>query len=422
MNKEKLAGLLRQGVIIVLLITAALLLAETGYFDGLRELLPVAAEGHSGETSPQNGHANKPTDAVRPLTAVVCGSDGGRYGTAYNDEATMAVFRRFSADLGEALGSAGAPDEISEAEFCGRLRGSGVFFGFHCAQPLELLSGWLGTEMSGAAANHRVQMLFLSAAGEQTELCYRTETDEFYACATAAPAAGLSGRTEEYPPDGSCFAFECERLSTGDGLSVIPAAAAPVAVVKSAAVHPGEADIEELMRGVGMNSYVANSYTEADGTTVYVDEAATLRVRTDGSIAFRRTSLPVNMGHVGLTGNVNSAWQIAERCIGKTCGDADLIFAGLGADSTQDNCTVYLDYAVNGIPVRLASGHAAEIVVRYGAVVQLRFNCRVYTATEETKALLPVLQAAAIAAERNAEPKLIYADRSDATDCIWVID
>lgn len=423
MNKEKKASLLRQGAIVVLLITAALLLGETGYFDGLRELLPISAsESRPGEAAPQNGQTQKPTDAVRPLTAVVCGSGGGRYGAAYHDETTMAVFRRFSADLGEALGSAGAPVGITETEFCSRLRGSGVFFGFHCAQPLELLSGWLGTEMSGEAAGHRVQLLFLCAAGEQTELCYRTETGEFFACATAAPAAGLSGRTEEYLPDGSCFAFECGKLSAGDALTVIPAGQATAAVVKSAAVNPGEADIEELMRGVGMNSYVANSYTEADGTTVYVDETATLRVRADGSIAFRRTALPVNMGHVGLTGNVNSAWQIAERCIGKNCGDAVLLFAGLGFDSTPDNCTVYLDYAVNGIPVRLASGHAAEIVVRFGSVVQLRLNCRTYTATEETKTLLPMLQAAAIAAQRDAEPKLIYADRSDATDCIWVTD
>ncbi len=423
MSKEKRAGLLRQGVILLLLVTAVLLLSETGYFGGLREKLHLSVPEAASDSFVQRDlQAQKPADAVRPLAAVVCCGDGGRFGAAYDGEAVTAIFRRFSAELGEALGSAGAPAAMSEREFQDALSCSGVFLAFDCPQPLELLSDWLGTAMNGSAAAHRAVMLCLCVSGTQTELCYRTEDDDFFRCTTAVQTAGILNRTDEYISNGTQYAFENELLSGGEKFVVIPAQPLSAFTVKSAAVLPDGADITTLMRGVGMNSYVANSYTEADGTTVFVDEESTLRLRPDGSIAFRRTSLPVSTGGTSLPENVNTAWQIAEYCIGKSCGDAELIFAGTAEDTAPGSCTVWLDYAVRGVPVRLAGGHAVEIVLRYGTVVQLRLTCRSFTLTEQPAVLLPTLQAAAIAAKQGAEPKLIYADRGETAECIWVTD
>ena len=126
-------------------------------------------------------------------------------------------------------------------------------------------------------------------------------------------------------------------------------------------------------------------------------------------------------GGGGLSSAVNSAWRTAERTIGFSCGDGGLLFAGVSFDAAQQTYTVLLDYVVDGIPVRLASGHAAEIVLYGDAVVQARLQFRRFTRTEEQTVLLPYLQAAAIAAAQQAEPELIYADAGDDTACMWVI-
>jgi hypothetical protein len=82
---------------------------------------------------------------------------------------------------------------------------------------------------------------------------------------------------------------------------------------------------------------------------------------------------------------------------------------------------VLLDYAVDGIPVRIADGHAAEIVIRGETVVQARLSLRRFTRTAERTELLPCLQAAAIAASAQGRPELIYADAGEATECMWVV-
>ena len=74
-----------------------------------------------------------------------------------------------------------------------------------------------------------------------------------------------------------------------------------------------------------------------------------------------------------------------------------------------------------GIPVRLASGHAAEIVMRGSTVVQARLQFRRFARGEERTEMLPWLQAAAIALDAGSVPALIYADAGDATECMWVI-
>lgn len=417
MNRQKLQGILRRGLIFVLLVTAGLLLAETGYFGRLHG---AGGEGAEHTETAEGSQTQKPIGVLQPLAAVVCGADGGRFGAAYDGETVAGVFRRFSADLGEALGSAGASEAMTEAEFQLRLQCPGVFFDFYCPQPLELLSDWLGTEMSSAAAACRVVQLCLCTVGEVTELCCRTAEGDYFRCATGVPASSLRGRTGEYLPNGAYYSFESELLAGGDGFTVILDAPRSAAGVSSAAVLPGAADTNVLMQLLGMNSYVANSYTEADGTTVFVDEEAVLRLGMDGSMFFRRSNVPEIGERTGLTGAVDSAWQIVEGSVGRSCGAAELLFAGAETDDTGKTCTVVLDYAVSGIPVRLISGHAAEIILRGDRVIQAKLAFRRFALTEKSIAVLPNLQAAAIAAAERAAPKLIYAETGDALDCVWV--
>ena len=419
MTKQKAIDWLRRGAIVALFVTALLLLRHTGYYTGFRDMLMGGAEtGGSAETGA--GELPRAAVNVQPLAVTVCGPEGGaRYGAAY-DENTATVFRRFSVELGEALGSADSPVEIDEAAFRESLSGCGVSFRFAAPLQLRLLAGWLGTEMSGAAAQDSAALICLAASETEVALCYRTAEGSAFRCATAARPEALRARTAEYPPNGALFAWETDRVEDGDFL-MLQTPPAP-AVVKSAVTLPQAEERDALLRAMGMNSFVASSYTEADGTVVYVNDETSLRLNPSGTVFFRRAASPdAGDGGADLAAAADIAWRAAERSIALSCGDAALTFSEASYSESQRTVTVYLDYTLNGIPVSLSSGHAAEIVLRGETLIQARLQLRSFALTEETTTLLPYLQAAAIAAARDAEPALEYVDVGDAMECMWVI-
>ena len=418
MRKQKLRDWIRRGCILLLLASALLLLRNTGYYAGFREMLLGQSE-RSERTETSGGAAPQADVSVLPVAVTVRGPDGGaRYGAAYDGENTSAVLRRFSVDLGEALGSADDPAELNEADCRAKMNGCCVCFHFACPLPLNLLSGWLGTEMSGGAAADSAVTVCLCASETETTLCYRTPEGLYFNCATAAKPDALRARTAEFPPNGALYAWESDRLEGGETL-LLQEAPHP-AVVKSAVALPNGEETNALLQTMGMNSFVASSYSEVDGTTVFIHEETSLRISPTGTASFRRAASLNERGGT-MSEAVNAAWQTAERTIGIDCGDGGLLFAGVSFSEAQETYTVLLDYVVDGIPVRLASGHAAEIVLHGDTVIQARLQFRRFTRTEEQTVLLPYLQAAAIAAAQQAEPELIYADAGNDTVCMWVI-
>ena len=418
MTKQKALDWLRRGAIAALFVTALLLLRHTGYYSGFRNMLLGSVD--SGEkTDVIDSETVHAAVYIQPLAVTVCGADGGaRYGAAY-DENTAALFRRFSVELGEALGSAGDPVEIDEEAFRDCLAGCGVSFRFICPLQLRLLSGWLGTEMSGTAADDSASFLCLSASETAVSLCYRTTEGRTFRCATAAKPDMLRSRTTEYPPNGALFAWETDRVADGDFLLLQDAP--DRSMIGSAVVLPQGGDRDALLRAMGMNSFVASSYSESDGTEVYVNDETSLRINPSGTVFFRRAAGPNAKSGGDLAAAVDGAWRVAERSIGLYCGDAAVSFAGASYNESQRTVTVLLDYTVDGVPVSMASGHAAEIVFRDDVLIQARLQFRSLALTQEKTALLPYLQAAAIAAAKDAEPALVYLDAGDAMECNWVI-
>ena len=410
----------RRLLIALLLVSAVLLLRHTGYYAGIRSRLQrsrSAAEQSAG-TEATLAH---PIEAIVPLAMTVRSTEnGGRYGTAYDAADTAAVFQRFSVDLSEALGSAGAPAGITDEEFRSSLERCCVAMHFAFPVRLELLSGWLGVDMNSPAAEHSARFLCISAAEEEALLCYRTEDGSCYACTTAVNADGFRGRTEEYAPNGALYAWEDDRLET-DGETLLLDVLPTPAVLASKIPLPREGEADAMLTAVGMNSFVTNSYTEADGTSVYISDENTMRISESGTVLFRRAGFPDAETKDDLTTAVSRAWTTAKQCLGQFAGVGELRLVAVTQNEALNSYTVLLDYAVDGIPVRLGSGHAAEIVVRGGKVIQAQMELRKFARTERNTDLLPCLQAAAIAARAQGQPELVYAESGEATECMWVI-
>ncbi len=146
-----------------------------------------------------------------------------------------------------------------------------------------------------------------------------------------------------------------------------------------------------------------------------------MRFSPTGELFFRRAATPAAESTADVADVVSRAWQAAERCLGQLAGDAALRLSGAVYNPSQRSYTVTLDYFVDGIPVRLASGSAGEIVVRDDTVIQARLQLREFTRTQARTKLLPCLQTAAIAERQQRQPELIYADGGEATECMWVM-
>lgn len=419
MNERKLRALGRKALIVLLFTAAVLLLRETGYYAGLREKLQHGGERQETLAGTESTGSARPAGAVQPMAAVVNLGGSEHWGAVYDAERVTEIFRRFSADFAEALGSAELPEPLSEDRLYACLNSCGVYLRFYCSQPLELLSAWLGTEASREAAGRSAELMCLCADGGETLLCCRTAEGDCFCCKTAVSAERLCERTAEYSADATQYAFENKSLQGGDGCAVLCGGSRTVPAVNCAVPQLGTAEMNALLQSVGMNSYVTGSYTEADGTAVYIDEESTLRLSPAGSMNYRCPAFPAAEETRTLSEAVTLAWQTAENCMGASCGDGTLIFAGASCGE-NGRYTVCFDYAVNGIPVHFASGHGAEIVLRGDRVIQARMQLCSFTVGEEMTALLPDLQAFAIAAAGDASAALCYTAGGETMYCNWV--
>ncbi len=412
----------RRLLIVLLFASAVLLLRQTGFYAGIQNRLERSRSIRTERTDAAASELPRSADFMMPLSLMVCGTEGGgRYGTAYSAVETAAVFRRFSVDLAEALGSAGAPAECAEDGFRACLSRSSVAMQFASPIRLDLLSGWLGVEMNSAAAEHSALLLCLSASESEALLCYRTEDGTCFACTTAVSAEGFRSRASEYAPNGAIYAWESEDLGQ-ETYTLLLSGSPETAVLKSAVPMLREAETDEMLTAMGMNSFVTSSYSEADGTMVYVSDETTMRISPAGTLLYRRTGVTEGAeSEQDVLAAVSCAWNAAEQCIGKRAGDGGLRFVGAEYDADQRSFTVLMDYFVDAVPVRLADGHAAELVVRNGKVIQARLQMRQFTRTSARTELLPCLQAAAIAARSQGQPELVYVDAGEATACMWVI-
>ena len=414
MRKERLFSIARKLVILALVASALLLLFQTDYFSALRRTLPAEAPARADSTSVEGAAA------LRPRAVMVCYADGSRAASACDGEATEEAFLHFAALLGEALGSAGAPQEIEEAEFRALAEAGSVFVDLGAPIQLDLLTGWLGAGVF-AESDRSADILYLGLSEEDVLLCFRGADGGFYRCDTVAQGEALRARMGDLLLSGdAAFAYENARLEGVEPYMVILEETPDVPAVSAASARD-EAAPEALLEAVGMNFFVASYYDEADGTAVYVEEEKTLRLSPDGVLSYRDGGAIEDASRQGsLSDAVYRAFLLARGSAGAYCGDARLMFAG-AEWSGGGACTVYFDYCVNGIPVRLAEGHAATVEIAGGELLRATVALRRYSASGEAETVLPMYRAAAIAAaDGGGSPALIYADSGTAVKCIWI--
>ena len=429
-RRKKTVEAVKSLVIVLLLISAVFLLGEAGLFS-----LSDTVTGLFGTTQVHSGGGDTDgaySQAAKPRAIAITAEGLGRYAVKYDGALLSTVYERFSASLGEALGSSKDPVEVTMAEWERALEGSGIFFDDLYEQPLSLLAGWLGTDMSSGAGQHTARRLCLAQNGDSVSLYYLRARDGLaYRCDTALNYASIAPRLEEYAAaaNGAQYAYTYgEALSRVDPYTLILSDSLSVQRLTVRNPFRTGLDPETLMSQFDMNSFVASPYSELDGTIVYVEGDSSLRVYTDGTVTFRNTggsgpALLPNGSAVTPAAVVEAAYDLAQRSIGLSCGIAEVAFTGISYTTATDTYTVQFDYMVDGLPVVLENGgHALLLSVTDGCVSYVALVFRTYEPDGQITPLPELQAAAAVQAQGGGEPLLIYEDNGESAPTAWVIN
>lgn len=430
MNKKR-RELLKTIVIVLLIISAVTLVLSLSIPDEIIESSSLAdflASVFSSSSLPDRTNGGSYSVAARPVYASVNLGDGERYGVKYDETELGAVYDTFSIILGEALGTAGEPVMVDVDEWKQVLSSTSVYFDYLYDQSLSVLSSWLSTGMSSSASLHSVRRIVLADSDDGLQLYYiRSRDGVVYRCDTALEQANFLSLVEGFAANGSKFAFELSGIWDSIDEYMLVASGSmqqPELNVKnpiSDALTP-----QELMELFELNSVVAYSYSETDGTQVYVDGDATLRISPDGTVAFRQTGgEKLNVSYSAnseLSDTVEYAFALAMRCVGEHCGSAGLQLSNLAYDTETGEYTITFQYVYNSLPILRSDGRAcAEISIGNGVVTRATMCFRSYEPTGGTLDLLPEIQAVAIiSAKGGGEPLLCYEDDGIAVSAQWI--
>ena len=137
-DKRRLIEWGKNALIVLLTASAVWLLTMTPLVQdsGLLDLL--APQESPGVGSGGGGQGT----AMLPVRLAITGA-GGRCGVQYDEDRLEELFPPLGALLGDALASAETPQPLSEEDWRGYLRGTGIYFDFGGGVPLSALERWL---------------------------------------------------------------------------------------------------------------------------------------------------------------------------------------------------------------------------------------------------------------------------------------
>lgn len=411
---------LGKDLLIVLLTCSALFLAA-------RTPMATHLRGWMAPPEPTQPAAARSGQLVYPY-AMSVRNDKGLYGVSYDGSAVDRAFERFASFLGEAISSAGTPEEIADPRWRALLDSPGVCWIFQGRPPLAALSDRLGIadELSGFG-----QSLVLAWDGRQMWLAWQ-DGEAFYRVSTTVSYEGhLAVALDDFSPNGAAFAYTLSEDEAYDALDpyVLVTMAAPQPNVYTA-LSPDLTVVGEeqnrLLTALGFLSSPEASYVTADGLAV-TESGDRLLLTPAGEVSFRageETRYPVReRGTISPLEAARSAGELLSQATSAWAGERDYVLTGVR--ETESGWEVTFHTRLDGVPVLTAlDGWSARFLLENGRISEFYFTLRTYTVTEETT-VLPHQRLAAAAMRSlprgSGRLMLCYSDnRSQILTAGWV--
>ncbi len=424
MTKRKRAYEAVKTTLIILLIFSALFLSdEAGFFrnffpgfsltSGIEALFDSVRGERILPLFDESSASTRRGEASKPVFISVTGSGGGHYGVKYSSAESFSIYDDTGNILGEALGSAGTPFEISKTEWQNALKSPGIFYDYLNPVPLSALSFWLVSDVSDGVTGRSVRRICISCGEEDNVSLFFIDeaTGRFYKSKTAADCASVTGYLDKYLPNGARFAFELMPLYKGlDPYSIILSETPLSAVYRADNPVSSLISLDDIVLSFGISPYSESHYTETDGTEVYIETYGSLRIGPGGRVVykgFNTINEKLAIDDTDISSILEGARSFVSSTIGSCSGEAEIYLTDLSISGQEYSLT--FGYYVNSTPVYLYdTGFAANLTVENGCITGASLNFRVYFKSDEVTCILPEEQAAAIVS--GGELLLSYVD------------
>ena len=424
-RRKKALELYKGAVLILLILCAGWLTYQNWFYDS--GLLESAAFGWIGGDGGADGavqEQNSFSAAAQPLRVLIR-SDGQAVGAQYDAVQLGGLYDSVSRYFGEALGSAGSPEEVTAQQWSAGLTGNCVFIEYDGAVPLRALAAWLGTEVSAPLRDGAADRLFLAQNGENTLLYYRDEQGPYYRCSCAIMYENIAGQTAQLSGQSCFFVLEDERYGGIDPDTVITNAEPTPKLLLSYTAADSDDKLGVLLSSFDINPYTESRYEESDGTWVIVQRARAFRLEPGGAAVYMDSdpgSTEESLYAGGCAEEViESVRQILAPIETAVLREASFALSAYSYDAASDTYSIAFGYRVDGIPVRLSQGEAASFTIKNGYITEIRLNLRAYKLGEELSYVFPQRQAAAALSPSGDDLEMILCYVDDGADSIGAV-
>ncbi len=419
-DRTRIKEHVKTALIPVLLVTAVLMSNMIGDYvswfgvgeDEAREIMEVVGELSYMAT-------------VEPFTIVVTSEDGHHCGYTTGTVGVSEAYESLAGVLGEALGTAGSIEPSDTDAWETALSSNGIYIDYMTNQPVYELAASLGS-MAGAEISERfIRRLCLSESDSGKVLIYyiNVKDKEVYKSETALPFSSLQERIVGYAPNGAYYNFE--REEEFEGLpSEFLFTEQPQNLTSLEWRNPMDSTVssEQILSAFDMSSFVALPYSEGQGSTVYVDGGAILRIGQSGDLEYRQEGATL-YEYMSPSAAMDMVYNLSAEAMPYLDAELGLFVSHIEYEPEANSYDITLDYKVDGVPVRFADGtHAGSFVIVNGALESANLRLRDYMKLSSVMEPIPVIQVAAlVAADGGGEPVLSYSDKGGEISAEWVM-
>ena len=365
---------------------------------------------------------------IRPMAVFIRDeekSTGTVYETAISDEA----YKKLREVTARVFATVKSHQTVSEAEWETALLGKGVFFDYFGDVPLGAIQLWLGSSNDTNELSGRYFML--SADKKNVEVFVKNSmSHEVYRLSCALSSQKLAEAVMETSAAPASLALEMQEddfMSVWPETVIVSGRAKPVAIssYNSHSVY-GE-DIENTcLDCFRLRDVAPSTYSEADGTMVYVADMVTLKISPDGTVSYSDTrdrtdsTLGIGIDYDGEAPTVAEKTEAGRALVASVAsripGDGGIYL--MDVSEKADGTEIVFGRHVSGIPVDMqTTTYFARVIVGNESIRAAKINVRGYEATSQSVDVMSERLAAAAVTGSGMKGNLMlrYADDGSAS-------
>lgn len=294
----------------------------------------------------------------------------------------------------EAVGSAGALQQLTEADYMAALDTVGVLLQYHDAQPLWLLQAWGGSGSLGDSLE--VSAAAMVARGEQVALLLTDLEGGRWMAETAASLSELEALCQAGGQVNARFAGQSDAVAADTVLTTIVGSYPSLTVHQPELVTRGELS-KSVQSLFGMNAYLTRVYQNTDGSLVYVESHSTISLAQNGDLTYAGTTgIGLELTETGEARQAELCWKVYDLLsrLWEQAGASGTLSLE-EARLTGDSGTLRFGLRVGALFPERSQGSWATVTVEDGAITGLTAALRLLEEGAPVR-LLPLYQAEAL--------------------------